>query len=89
MSKALNYFEDFLLSFLLSVVVSTSAFALLVGVIVGIKCSVKGINICAITAGIKKEKSQEKRKKHDEVELLGKAKIETIKILLFRALIDS
>ena len=38
---------------------------------------------------LKRKSHKKKRKKHDEVELLGKAKIETIKILLFRALIDS
>ena len=54
----LNYFEHFLP--FVSVVsggVSISAFALLIGVLVGILSSAVGIKICAVTAGIKKYKS--------------------------------
>ena len=51
--------------------VSISAFALLVCLPVGIRSSVEGINICAITAGMKKYKSiiKKKKKKHDKIEL--------------------
>ena len=49
-----------------------------------------GINFCSITAGIKKYKSIiKKEKKHDEIVLLGKSKINTIEILISKALIDS
>ena len=56
--RALNYFKHFL--FLVSAVsdcVSIPAFALLVGVPVGIVSSAVGLKICDITAGIKKYKS--------------------------------
>ena len=55
----LNYIEHLLI--LASAVtgwVSISAFALLVGISVGITVSVAGLKICAITAGIKKYKSK-------------------------------
>ena len=38
---------------------------------------------------LERKSQKKKRKKHDKVELLGNAKIDTIKILLYRALIDS
>ena len=71
--------------------VSISAFALLVCLPVGIRSSVEGINICAITAGMKKYKSiiKKKKKKHDKIELWGKDKINTIEVLIFKSLIDS
>ena len=59
--------------------VSISAFASLVCV-PGIISSVVGLKSCAITAGIKKCKSiiKKKKKKHDKIVLLGKAKLNTI-----------
>ena len=50
-----------------------------------------GLNICAITAGIKKCKSirKKKKKKHDKILVLGKDKINTIEVLISKALIDS
>ena len=52
--RALNYFEHFLVFFLLSVVVSVPAFVLLIGVPVAIASPAVGIKICEITEGIKK-----------------------------------
>ena len=54
--------------------VSISAHPSLVCVPVEIMCSAVGINICAITEGIKKYKSiiKKKKKKHDKKGLLGK-----------------
>ena len=80
-SKYLNYVEHLLI--LASTVtrsVSISAFASLVCVPVGITNSVVGLNICAITAGIKKYKSvmKKKKKKHNKIVLLGKDKLNTI-----------
>ena len=71
--------------------VSISAFVSLVCVPVGITSSAVGINICAITAGIKKYKSviKKKQKKHDKKVLLGKKKLNTIELLISKALIDS
>ena len=53
--------------------------------------SAVGIKLCGITAGIKKYKSIiiEKKKKHDKIVLLGKDKINTIEILISKALINS
>ena len=50
-----------------------------------------GIKICAITAGIKKYKSniKEKKKKQDKTILLGKDKLNTNEVLISKALIDS
>ena len=82
--KYLNFVEYLLI--LVSTVngcVSISAFASLVAIPVGITSSAVGIKICAITSGIKKYKSiiKTKRKKHDEIVLLGN--------LISKVLIDS
>ena len=55
------------------------------------KSSKVGIKFCAITAGIKKYESvvNKKKKKHDEMVLLGKAKLNTIVTLIYNALINS
>ena len=87
---ALNYFEYFLI-FVSAVSwwVKISAFASLVGVPIGV--SAVGIKIWAITALIKYYKSviKKKRKKHDKVVLLTKTKLDTIEILISKALINS
>ena len=90
--KYLNYVEHLLI--LVSTVtgcISISAFASLVSVPVGIISSVVGINICAITAGIKKYKSiiKKKKKKNDKIVFLGKDKLNTVEVLNCKALIDS
>ena len=56
-----------------------------------ITSSAVGINICAITAGIKRYKSiiNKKKKKHDKIVFLEKSKLNTIKVLISKALIDS
>ena len=71
--------------------VSISALALLVCIPVGIVGSAVWLKIYAITAGIKTYKSTIKRKKkrHDKVVLLGRAKLDTIEFLTFKDLIDS
>ena len=57
----------------------------------GITSSAVEIKTCAITAGIKRYKSiiKKKRKKHDKIVLLGKDKLNTIEVLISKALIDS
>ena len=67
-----------------------SSFASLVCFPVGITSSAVGMKICAIIEGIKKCKSiiKKKKKKHDEVVLLGKSKLNTIKALIRKSLID-
>ena len=69
--------------------VSISAFALLVCVPVGITSSAVGIKICIVTTGIYKYKSIIKKKKHYEIVLLEKAKLNTIEVLFSKSLIDS
>ena len=55
MCKVMNYFEYFLIFIsAVSGCVSISAFALVIGVPVGITSSALGLKICAMTAGIKK-----------------------------------
>ena len=46
---------------------------------------------CLITAGIKKYKSiiKKKRKKHDQIVLLGKSKLSSTEVLISKDLIDS
>ena len=63
----------------------------LVGVLFGIASSAVRMKIFAITAGIKKYKSVNKKKwkKYNEIVLLGKAKLDTTKLLISKVLIDS
>ena len=63
----LNYIEHFLI--LVSAVngcISISAFGSLLGIPIGITSSAKGLKIFTITAGIKKYKSVNQKKKHDK-----------------------
>ena len=71
--------------------VSISAFTSLVAISVGVTSSAVEIKICAITAGIKKHKLiiKKKKKKHDQIVLLGIDKSDTIEVLIPKALIDS
>ena len=71
--------------------ISISAFASLVCVPVGITSSAVGINICPISAWIKKYKSIIKKwkKKHNKIVLLGKDKLNSVEVLIFRAWLDS
>ena len=81
--KYLRYAEHLLLiASIVAGCVSISEFASLVCVPADITCSTIGIKICAITAGIKKHKSiiKQKKKKYDKMLLLGKDKLNTIKI---------
>ena len=68
-----------------------SAFASLVSVSVGITKSVVWLNICAITAWSKNDKSiiKKKKRKYDEIVLLRKYKLSTIEVLIFNSLIVS
>ena len=89
--KYLNYVEH--LPILFSTVtccVSISAFASLVCVPVSITTSAVGIKICTISAGIKMYKSviKKEKKKHDKILLLGKDKLNTVEVLISKALID-
>ena len=70
--------------------VSISTFASLDCVPVGITRSAVGMNICAVTAGIKNDKSIiSKKTKHGKKVFLGKDKLYIIEVLISKALIDS
>ena len=90
--RVLNYIEHLLI--LISTVtrcVWISTFASLVGFPIRITSSAIGLKICVITAGIKKYKSiiKKKKKKHDKIVLLAKSKLNSIEVLISKALIDS
>ena len=88
----LNYIEHVLI--LVSTItrcVSIFVFASLVGIPIGFTSSAIGLIICAVTSGIKKYKSiiKKKKKKHDKIVLLAKSKLNSIEVLISKALIDS
>ena len=88
----LNYIENFLiLGSTVTGCVPISAFASLVGIPIGIKSSAIGLKICEITAAVIKYKSiiKKKKKKHDKIVLLAKAKLNSIEILISMSLVDS
>ena len=66
-------------------------FCFLIGIPIGITSSAIGLEICAITAGIKKYNSiiKKKKKKHDEIVSLGKYELDRIEVLISVSLIDS
>ena len=87
--KYLNFVNDLLiLASTGTICVSFSAFASLVCLLVVITSLVVGIKLFAMTAGIKKYKSIIKKKKHNKKVLLGKDKLNTIEVLISKALID-
>ena len=63
----------------------------MVGISIGITSPAIGLKICAITAGVKKYKSiiKKKKKKHDKIVLLAKSKLNSMEVLISKALIDS
>ena len=91
--KYFNYVENMLiLASTVTGCASVFAFASLVCVPVGITSSAVGIKICAATAEINKYKSiikKKKTKEHDKRVLLGKDTLNTIEVLVYKALIDS
>ena len=66
-------------------------FASLLGISIGITCAAIGLKTCAIIKGIEKYKSiiKKKKNKHDKIVLLAKSKLNSIKVLIFKVLIDS
>ena len=90
-SKYLNYVEHlFILASTVTGCISISTLSSLVAITVVITISAVGIKICGITAGIKWYKSIIKKinKKHDKIVLLGKDKLNTIEVLISKALMD-
>ena len=83
--KYLNYIEH------LHILALTVTSCVWISAFVGITSSAVGIEIFAISAGIKKYKSitKKKKKKHDYTVLLGINKLNTIKFLISKGLIGS
>ena len=69
--------------------VSIFAFVSLVGIPIWIASLKIGLKICVRTAGMKKYKSINKKKKHDKIVLIAKSKLNSIEVLISKALIDS
>ena len=63
----------------------------MISIPIEITSSAIGLKICAITAGIKKYKLiiKKKKKKHDKIVLLAKSKLNSIEVLISKALIHS
>ena len=88
----LNYIKHFLiLASTATRCISISPFASLVGISIGITSYTIGLKMCAITAEIKKYKAITKKikKKHDNIVLFTKSKLDTIGVLICKALLDS
>ena len=92
--RILNYIEHLLI--LVSTVsgcVFISALASFVGIPIRITSSAIGLKVCVITTGIKKYKSIikkiKKKKKHDEIVLLAKSKLNSIEVSISKTLIYS
>ena len=90
--RALHYIEHSL------ILVSTSTgcvfhfcFCFLVGISIGITSSATGWKGCVRTAGIKTYKliNKNNKKKHDQIISLVKSKLNCMKVLISKALIDS
>ena len=71
--------------------VSISYFAALAGIPIGIMSSAIGSKICVITAEILKYKSiiEKKKKKYDKILSLAKSKLNRVKVVFSKPLIDS
>ena len=90
--KYLNYSDRlFILASTVTGSVSISAFSSTVCVSWGITSSAVGIKFITITAAIKKYKSfiKKKKKNHDKIVFLGKDKLNTIEVLISKALVES
>ena len=87
-----NYIEHFLiLASSVTECISISSLASLLGIHIGITSYAIRLKICAITAGIKKYKSinKKKKKKHNKTVLLAKYKLNSIEVLISKTLTDS
>ena len=88
----LNYIEHFLiLASAITGCISISAFASLLGITIRITSSAIGLKTCVIDTGVKNCKSiiKKKRSKHDKIVFLAKSELNSIEVLVSKALIDS
>ena len=87
--KYLNYVKQLVvLVSTVAVCVSVSVFPSLIPLPVFITSSAVAVKICAINAGIKNYKSiiKKKKKKHDKIVLVEKDKLNTVEVLISKAL---
>ena len=88
----LNYIEHVLiLGSAITGCVSIFTFVSSVGIPIGIASSAVGLITCVIATEIKKRKLiiKEKKKKHDKIVLLAKSTLNSIEILIYKAVINS
>ena len=81
----LNYNKHFLiLTSTIAGCISISTFAFLLEIPIG-------LNICGIAAGINKQKTiiQKMKKKYDKIVLLAKSKLNSVEVLISKALFNS
>ena len=66
-------------------------FGSLAGIPIGITSSMVGLRSCVITAVIKRYKSvtEKKKRRHDKIVLLEKAKLNRIEVLISKVLVNS
>ena len=86
------YVEHFLiLASAITGCISVYAFASLLGIPIGIKSFAIGLKMCGVAAGIKRYESIIKKKKKNcyKIVLLAKSKLNSIEVLISKALIDS
>ena len=88
--RASDYIDHLLtVIFAITGYVSISAFNSLVGIPIEILSSAIGLKIRAKTAEIKEYKPTiKKKKKHDKMVLLAKCKLNSMEVLIYKALID-
>ena len=65
-----------------------ASFASLVAIPMGITSSTIGLKISVITAGIEKSIIKKEKRKHDKIILPAKSKLNSIEVLISKALID-
>ena len=90
--RVLNYIDQlFIVISTITGCLSISAFASLVVIPRTITSPAIGLKICVITVGMKRYKSiiKKKKKKHDKIVLLAKSKLNSIEVLISKALFDS
>ena len=89
--RVLNYVDNlFIVISAITGCVSISTFASLLRMPIGITGSTIGLKNCAITAGINRDNSINKKnkKKHDKIVSLVKSKLNSIEVLISKVLID-
>ena len=90
--QLINYIKHFsILASAITGYISISTFTSLLGIPLGITSSEIGLKMCVIAAGYKNYKPiiKKKKKKQNKIVLSAKTKLNSIEVLLSKALIDS